>query len=50
MVAKLWKKVLLVILLVACLYNVVNKLVHKQSLEDELNASVIYMQEEKNQQ
>lgn len=50
MVAKLWKKVLLVILLVACVYNVVNKLVHKQSLEEELNASVIYMQEEKNEQ
>lgn len=47
MVAKLWKKVLFVILIVACLFNVVNKLVHKASLEQELQSSADYIQEKK---
>ena len=34
MVAKLWKKVLFVILIIACLFNIVNKLVHKASLDE----------------
>lgn len=47
MVAKLWKKVLFIILIVACLFNVVNKLVHKASLEQELQSSADYIQEKK---
>ncbi len=47
MVAKLWKKLLFVILIVACLFNVVNKLVHKASLEQELQSSADYIQEKK---
>ena len=50
MVEKIWKKLLLFLLIIACLFNVVIKLVKKSSLEDELKASVQYMesQEEKN--
>ena len=47
MIAKIWKKVLFLILIVACLFNVVNKLVHKASLEQELQSSAKYIQEKK---
>ena len=47
MIAKIWKKVLFVILIVACLFNIVNKLVHKASLEQELQSSAEYIQEKK---
>lgn len=50
MVAKIWKKVLLFILIVACLYNVVNKLVHKASLNQELESSAQYILEQQNNQ
>ena len=48
MMAKIWKKLLLFILIIACLFNVVNKLVHKSSMEQEVKSSVEYMQEQKN--
>ena len=44
MIAKIWKKVLFVILIIACLFNIVNKLVHKASLEQELQSSAEYIQ------
>ena len=47
MIAKIWKKVLFVILIIACLFNIVNKLVHKASLEQELQSSAEYVQEQK---
>ena len=43
--AKIWKKLLLVILILACLYNVVSKLVKRYSLKDEVQQSAQYMQE-----
>ena len=46
MVAKIWKKVLFVILIIACLFNIVNKLVHKASLEQELQSSAEYIQQQ----
>ena len=46
MVAKLWKKVLLLILIIACLFNVINKLVHKASMKEEVEASAKYMLEQ----
>ena len=46
MVAKIWKKLLFVILIVACLLNIVNKLVHKASLEQELQSSAEYIQQQ----
>ncbi len=48
MVAKVWKKVLLFVLIVACLFNVITKLVHKASMEQEVKASVEYIQREVN--
>lgn len=47
MVAKIWKKVLLFVLIIACLFNVINKLVHKASMEDEIKASAEYVQNQK---
>ena len=47
MIAKIWKKVLFIILIVACLFNVVSKLVHKASLEEELQSSAQYIQEKR---
>ncbi len=46
MLAKMWKKVLLVVVILACLFNVVTKLVKKPSLEQELRSSAQYMQEQ----
>ena len=42
MLAKIWKKVLLIILIVACLFNLVTKLVHKLPFLKELELSAIY--------
>ena len=46
MIAKIWKKVLLAIVVLACLFNLVNKFVFHPSLEDELEASSKYVQEQ----
>lgn len=47
MIAKIWKKVLFIILIVACLFNIVSKLVHKSSLKQELQSSAEYIQEKR---
>ena len=44
MLAKIWKKLLMFILIVACLFNVVTKLVKNLSIEDELLSSAQYIQ------
>lgn len=43
MVAKIWKKVLLVIVVLACLFNIVNKFVFHPSINEELEASAEYI-------
>ena len=50
MLAKYWKKIGLLILIIACVFNVMSKLVHKLSLNTEMISSAIYVQqhEEKN--
>ena len=51
MLAKIWKKVALAILMIACLFNVVSKLVAKTSLKKELETTAQYVyteQKEKN--
>lgn len=48
MLAKIWKKVLLFILIIACLFNVVSKLVKNMSLEAELLSSAQYIQDQQN--
>ena len=45
MIAKIWKKLLLFILIIACLFNIVIKLVTKSSLEQELQSSAVYVEE-----
>ena len=44
MLAKIWKKLLFIILIIACLFNVVTKLVKNLSIEDELLSSAQYIQ------
>ena len=46
MVAKIWKKVLFFILIIACLFNLVIKFIKIKSLSYELSASAQYMQEQ----
>ena len=46
MVEKIWKKLLLFILLVACLFNIVIKIVNKNSLKQELQSSAEYIREQ----
>lgn len=46
MLARFWKKIGLFILIVACIFNVMNKFIRKLSLEDELEASATYVQQE----
>ena len=42
MIAKVWKKVVFVILIVACLVSIVSKLVMRMTVEEELRASAQY--------
>ncbi len=46
MLAKYWKKIGMLILIFACVFNVMSKLVHKLSLNKEMLYSAIYMQEQ----
>jgi len=48
MIAKVWKKLLLFILLIACLFNIVIKIVNKSSLNEELQSSATYLQKQEN--
>ena len=43
--AKIWKKLLMEILIIACLFNIVNKIVKKYSLKQEVESSIEYMQQ-----
>lgn len=43
MIAKIWKKIGLIILIIACLYNIVFKIVHKVSFNVELSSSAEYI-------
>ena len=45
---KIWKKLLLFVLIVACLFNIINKLVTKASLKQELESSARYIYEQNN--
>lgn len=46
MLAKMWKKIGIFILIVACIFNIMFKLVKRISLNTQLKESVTYMQEE----
>ncbi len=46
MLAKIWKKLGIFILIVACIFNIMIKLVKRISLNTQLEGSIKYMQEE----
>ena len=46
MLAKIWKKVCIAILVIACLFNIVSKLVNRVSFNKEIMSSAQYMYEE----
>ena len=48
MLAKIWKKLLMLILIIACMFNAIIKLVNNLSLDDKLTSSARYIQEEQN--
>lgn len=50
MLARYWKKIGLFILIVACIFNIMNKFVHKLSLNDELEASATYINQQKDEE
>ena len=41
--SKVWKRILLAILIIACLFNIVSKLVRRYPLKEELKASAQYV-------
>lgn len=43
MIAKYWKKIGLIILIIACLFNIVSKLVRKTSLKQQLMETAQYV-------
>ncbi len=46
MLAKYWKKIGMLILIIACVFNIMSKLVHKLSLNREMLYSAEYMYEQ----
>lgn len=46
MLKKYWKKIGLLILIIACVFNVMSKLVNKLSLDKEMLSSAQYMYEQ----
>lgn len=46
MLAKYWKKIGLFILIVVCIFNIMNKFINKLSLKNELEASATYINQE----
>lgn len=49
MLAKYWKKIGMLILIIACVFNIMSKLVHKLSLNKEMLYSAQYMFEQQEQ-
>lgn len=45
MLAKIWKKVLMLVLIIACLWSITTKLVQRESLKNELEDTVEYFKE-----
>ncbi len=49
MAARIWKKILFVVLIIACLFNIVYKLVRKLPLVEELKTSAQYIMNKENE-
>lgn len=45
MLGKIWKKVLLFVLIIACLWSITTKLVQRDSLKNEIEGTVEYFKE-----
>lgn len=50
MIKSNWKKIGMIILIVACIFNIMGKLIHKLSLNKEMLYSAEYIQEQQNEQ
>jgi uncharacterized membrane protein (DUF106 family) len=50
MLSKYWKKIGLIIVIVACVFNVMIKLINKLSMDKEMVASAQYVQENPNEE
>ena len=50
MLSKYWKKIGLIIVIVACVFNVMIKLINKLSMDKEMVASAQYVQDNPNEQ
>ena len=50
MLSKYWKKIGLIIVIVACVFNVMIKLINKLSMDKEMVASAQYVQDNSNEQ
>ena len=50
MLKKYWKKIGMIILIIACIFNIMGKLVNKLSLNKEMLYSAEYMQEQQNEE
>ena len=50
MLAKYWKKIGFFILIVACIFNIMNKSVRKLSLKNELETSATYVNQQEQEQ
>ena len=46
MLSKIWKKICIAILIIACLFNIISKLVNKISFNKEVLSSAQYMYDE----
>ena len=46
MLKRYWKRIGMIILIVACIFNVMGKLIHKLSINKEMLYSAQYMKEE----
>ena len=46
MIAKIWQKLGLIILLIVCLFNILSKFVYRVSLDKELQTTIEYVQSE----
>ena len=50
MLAKYWKKIGFFILIIACIFNIMNKCVRKLSLKNELETSATYVNQQEQEQ
>ena len=48
MIAKLWKRIGIIILIIACLWNIIFKIVNKISFDEIINSAKVQIQETKN--